>query len=227
MTDDEATVTIPRWWIVGICLAGAAIGVGAAFMVGPVVDWLLSLAGDAPGPLRIAARLPLVWAIPILAFLGVIVGLMITHEWRTDVGTVTVSARGVTIEGSTASQFVAGERVGGVFTDGKDLVITDPKTNEISRSKTDVVLVSRLRRAFERFDYPWQGNDDPHEKSYISWVDGAVGVDDRINDLLRARSRALADERSGAAAEALDELRSLGIAVRDRDGAQQYRMIPD
>lgn len=227
MNEDKATVTIPRRWIAGICLAGAAVGIGAAFMVGPVVDWLLSLAGDAPGPLRIAARLPLAWAIPILAVLGLAVGLMIAHEWRTEVGTVTVTARGVTIENSTARQHVDGERVGGVFTDGKDLVITDPKTNELSRSKTDVVLVSRLRRAFERFDYPWQGNEDPYERSYTSWIDGAAGVDDRINDLLRARSRALADEQSGAAAEARDELRSLGIAVRDRDGGQQYRVIPD
>ncbi|WP_441316566.1 CysS/YqeB C-terminal domain-containing protein [Gordonia paraffinivorans] len=42
---------------------------------------------------------------------------------------------------------------------------------------------------------------------------------------MRARQRALADKRPGAAEDARDELRNLGIAVRDRHGAQQYRVI--
>lgn len=64
MTENETTITIPRRWIVGFCVAGAVVGFGAAFAVGPFVEWLLSLAGDAPGPLRIAARLPLVGRSP-------------------------------------------------------------------------------------------------------------------------------------------------------------------
>lgn len=74
MTENETTITIPRRWIVGFCVAGAVVGFGAALAVGPFVEWLLSLAGDAPGPLRIAARLPLVWAIPVFTLLGSAVG---------------------------------------------------------------------------------------------------------------------------------------------------------
>ena len=226
MTEAETTVTIPSEWIVGLCAAGAAVGFGAAFVVGPTVEWLLSLVGDAPGPLRIAARLPLAWAIPVLTLAGAGVGFWITREWRKETSAVTVSARGVTIESAGARQHIDRDRIGGVFTDGKDLVVTDPQTNELSRSGTDAVLARRLRRAFERFGYPWQGNSDPYESGYVTWADGSGGVAGRVDDLLRARHRALADKRAGAAADARDELRALGIAVRDRDHTQQYRESP-
>ncbi|WP_428815133.1 CysS/YqeB C-terminal domain-containing protein [Streptomyces albus] len=36
---------------------------------------------------------------------------------------------------------------------------------------------------------------------------------------------ALADKRTGAAGEALEQLRALGINVRDRGQAQQYRKV--
>lgn len=225
MTENETTITIPRRWIVGFCVAGAVVGFGAAFAVGPFVEWLLSLAGDAPGPLRIAARLPLVWAIPVLTLLGSAVGFWITREWRKEVSVVTVSAGGVTIESESTSQFIDRDRIGGVFTDGKDLVVTDPQTNELSRSKTDTVLTGRLQHAFERLGYPWQGNADPYENAYITWVDGSNGVGGRVDDLLRTRQRALTDKRMGAADDIRDELRSLGVVVRDRDHKQQYREI--
>lgn len=48
----------------------------------------------------------------------------------------------------------------------------------------------------------------------------------RLDDLLRTRQRALTDKRMGAADDARDELRSLGVVVRDRDHKQQYREIP-
>ncbi len=226
MTENETTITIPRRWIVGFCVAGAVVGFGAAFAVGPFVEWLLSLAGDAPGPLRIAARLPLVWAIPVLTLLGAGVGYWITREWRKDVSVVTVSGGGVTIESGATSQLIDRARIGGVFTDGKDLVVTDSRTHELSRTKTDTVLTVRLQHAFERLGYPWQGKTDPYENAYVTWVDGANGVDGRVDDLLRTRQRALTDKRMGAAEDARDELRSLGVVVRDRNQKQQYREIP-
>lgn len=226
MTENETTITIPRRWIVGFCIAGAVVGFGAAFAVGPLVGWLLSLAGDAPGPLRIAARLPLAWAIPVLTLLGAAVGFWITHEWRKEVSVVAVSASGVAIESGGIRQYIDRDRIGGVFTDGKDLVVTDSQTNELSRSRTDTVLVGRLQHAFEQHGYHWQGSSDPYESAYVTWTDGGGGVGRRVDDLLRTRHRALADKRMGVAEEARDELRSLGVVVRDRDHKQQYRKIP-
>lgn len=226
MTESETTITFPRRWIVGFCAAGAAVGFGAAFVVGPLVEWLISIVDGAPGPLRIAARLPLAWAIPVLTLAGAAVGLWITREWRKEVSAVTVSTRGVTIVSGSTRQHIDRERIGGIFTDGKDLVVTDPQTNELSRSKTDAVLAKRQQHAFEGLGYPWQGNSDPYESAWVTWTDGSNAVDGRVDDLLRTRQRALTDKRLGAADDARDELRSLGIVVRDRDHTQQYREIP-
>jgi hypothetical protein len=125
MTDTETTITIPRSWIIGFCVGGAAVGFGAAFVVGPLVEWLISIADGAPGPLRIAARLPLAWAIPVLTLAGAAVGFWLTREWRKEVSVVTVSASGVTIESGSTRQHVDRQRIGGIFTDGKDLIVTD------------------------------------------------------------------------------------------------------
>src|SRR5690606_837139 len=126
----------------------------------------------------------------------------------------------VTVHRAGSNRYVARERIGGVFTDGRDLIVTDSATNELLRVNTDKVLVDRLRDAFERFDYPWQGTRDPHDHAFATWVDGSGLLDARTHDLLRARQRALADKRPGAAEDARDELRNLGIAVRDRQPAQ-------
>ncbi len=221
--EHQIAVTVPTGWVVGFCTAGAIIGFGAAFLVGPAVDWLLSLVGGAPGPLRLAARLPLVWAIPVLTAVGVVAGLWVARVWRNEVGVVTASAAGVTLERPGERQHVRRERIAGVFTDGTDLVLTDAATNELARSRTDGALTSGLQRAFEAFGYPWLGDSDPHESSYVTWVDGRDDVDPRVDTLLRTRQRALADKRVGAAEDARDELRTLGVAVRDRGGDQQYR----
>ncbi|WP_454295010.1 YqeB family protein [Salana multivorans] len=224
--DQEMTVTVPTGWVVGFCTAGAIVGFGAAFLVGPVVDWLISLVGGAPGPLRLAARLPLAWAIPVLTLVGVVAGLWVARVWRNEVGVVTVSASGVTLERPGERRYVGRARIAGIFTDGTDLVLTDAATNELARSRTDRALTSGLQRAFETFGYPWLGESDPHESSYVTWVDGHDDVDPRVNTLLRTRQRALADKKLGAADDARDELRTLGVVVRDRGGAQQYRETP-
>lgn len=58
MAENSINVSIPRRWIVGMHVSGALLGFGAAFVIGPLVTWLLGFAGDAPGPLRLAAGLP-------------------------------------------------------------------------------------------------------------------------------------------------------------------------
>lgn len=223
MAETASSVAIPRRWIVGMCITGALLGFGASFVIRPFVDWLLGMAGDAPGPLRLAAGLPQAWAIPVLTLAGLGVGFWIAREWQKENGTISVADEGATVRRAGNRSYVARDRIGGVFTDGRDLVIVDGRTNELLRVKTDTVLVTRLREAFERFGYPWQGTRDPNEQAFVTWVDGNDLLDPNAHDLLRARQRALADKRFGAADDARDELRVLGIAVRDRNDAQQYR----
>lgn len=226
MAENQVAIAIPGRWIVGVRIAGAVLGVGAAFVIGPIVSWLLGLSGDAPGPLRLAAGLPLVWAIPVLTIAGLGLGFWITREWQKENGIITVSPDGVTVQRGGTGTHVGRDRISEVFSDGRDLILVDKQTNELLRAKTDKILLSRLRQAFEGLGYPWQGTTDPHEQDFVTWVDGNGLIDGRAQDLLRARQRALADKRSGAAEDAHDELRDRGIVVRDRNDAQQYRVVP-
>ena len=57
-TENEVAVTVPTSWMTGFAAVGAAVGLGAAFAVGPAVTWLLELVDAAPGPLRVVAALP-------------------------------------------------------------------------------------------------------------------------------------------------------------------------
>jgi len=227
VTENHVAIAIPTRWIVGVRIAGAVLGFGAAFVIGPIVNWLLGLAGDAPGPLRLAAGLPLMWAIPALTIAGLGLGFWITREWQKENGIITVSPDGVTVQRGGAGSHVARDRIDEVFSDGRDLILVDEHTNELLRAKTDKMLLPRLRQAFVGFGYHWQGTTDPHEHAFETWVDGNGQLSDRVQDLLRARQRALADKRSGAAEDARDDLRDLGIVVRDRNDAQQYRVVPD
>ncbi|WP_293697687.1 hypothetical protein [uncultured Agrococcus sp.] len=225
MTDEPVTVRIPRRWIVAFQLGGAVVGFGAAFIVGPLVGWLLGFVGDAPGLLRLAGSLPLVWAIPVLTIAGLIVGFWLAAQWQEEVGVVTVGPESVTLFRSGTGSLLRAERISGAFTDGKDLIIVDADGNELLRSKTDTVLATRLQSAFEQHDYRWQGTVDPRDEQFIAWIDGDGSLDAEAHGLLRARQRALADKRAGAAEGFRDELAATGIVVRDRDGGQQYRLI--
>lgn len=225
MTDDTVSITVPNSWMAGFAVAGAAVGLGAAFVVGPLVTWLLELIDDAPGPLRVAAALPLEAAIPLLCIVGMCFGIAAAREWRKDVGVTRISPEGVTVQRDGEHQYIDRGQISGAFIDGHDLVLINRHTIELLRSKTDQTLAGRLHAAFERFDYPWHGTTDPNEDEYATWVDGKGPLDARAHDLLRARQRALRDSQPGAADNALDELRTLGISIRDRREGQQYRVI--
>lgn len=226
MSDHAVSVSIPTRWIVGFHTVGAAVGFGAAFIVGPLVHWLLGLIGDAPGPLRLAALLPTMWAIPVLTLVGLFTGHLVASNWQKESGSFIITPEGVTHQREGTGQHVARTRIDGVFTDGQDLVLVDDHSAELLRVKADDVLVTGLKDAFEHHGYPWMGTSDPQEDAFTTWIDGAGSLPAGAHDLLRTRRRLLADKQPGAAEGILDKLRELGVMVRDRGGAQQYRAIP-
>lgn len=223
-SSDAATVAIRRRWTVIFPLAGALIGLATAFIVGPVVAWLLNQIGDAPGPLRLAALLPLAWAIPVLMIIGAVVGVVLLAQWHEEAGTVRVDARGITVEHKTGRQRVARERVGEVFTDGVDLVIVDEVGRELLRNRTDDELAAQLGRVLERYSYPYVGTRDPREEHFVAWADGEDALDAESEGLLRDRHRAQLDNQTGRMQQLADQLSERDIVVRDRKDGQQYRV---
>ena len=222
-SEGAVTVRLPQSWQWAMILAGAALGAGAAFAVGPLADWMTGLFDGAPGPLKLAAALPLVWAVPVLGVVGGGVGLLLAASWQGENPVVEISTESVVIHDSTGSRHVERAQCAEVFTDGRELVMRDEDGREVLRTRVDSGLAGRLQSAFEQQGYPWRGTVDPHEADYTAWVDNGPDLEERVHTLLRTRQRALADDRAGAADEARDELRALGINVRDRGDAQQYR----
>ncbi|MER8031121.1 hypothetical protein ABTZ78_19420 [Streptomyces bauhiniae] len=219
------TVRLPGAWLGAVVLVGAALGLGAAFAVGPVADWLMGLTGGAPAPLRLAAALPLGWAVPVLTIVGGVGGALVAGAWSDENPVIEVGAEGVVVRQGGGGRQVERADVAEVFTDGRELVLRGADGREHIRARVEGALVGRLRDAFERQGYPWCGTSDPSEAEFITWVDRGPGLDERAHALLRTRQRALADDKSGAADEAREELRALGVSVRDRDKAQQYRRV--
>ncbi len=222
---DAVTVTLDRRFAPAFVVVGAALGLGAAFAVGPLVDWLLDTVDGAPAPLRLIDQLPLGWAVALLTVAGAIAGLLVFAVWGDEVGEVTVDAERVVIAGTKASTSFTREEIAQIFLDKDELVLLDARSRELSRTPSDGAVAGRLAAALERFDYPWAGTSDPHE--FTPWVDRSPDLDARAHELLRRRRRALADGRTGTAEEARDELLELGVVVRDRGGRQQYRRVAD
>jgi len=227
MVKREPTVTVrlPQVWLWVVMLVGAAVGLGAAFAVGPLADWMIDLFDGAPGPLRLLAALPLVWAVPVLTLVGGVAGALVAGTWHDENPVIEVGADSVVVHDATGGRHVERARIAEVFTDGRELVLRDADGREHIRTRVDGGLAGRLRSAFEQHSYPWRGTVDPHEADYTTWIDNGPGLDQRAHALLRTRQRALADDRAGAADEAREELRALGISVRDRSEAQQYRKV--
>lgn len=223
--DETATIAIRRRWAMMFPLAGAIVGLIVAFTLGPVVAWLLNQIGDAPGPMRLAALLPLAWAIPVLMIIGAVVGFLLLAQWDEDAGTVRVDARGITVERKDGKRRIARERINGVFTDGNDLIIVDAGGRELLRTKTDDELAAQLGPVLEQHSYPYLGAQDPREGYFVTWVDGEEALDVEVEALLRDRHRAKLDKKQGRMQELSEQLSERGIAIRDRDEEQQYRVI--
>lgn len=227
-SEQHTTVAIRNRWAVIFPAVGALLGLSAAFLVGPAVAWLLNQIGDAPGPLRLAALLPLAWAIPVLMIVGVGVGLVFLAQWHKEAGRVLVDARGLTVEGQTGGRRVGRDKIDGVFTDGTDLVVVDAAGREPLRTPVDEELAAQLPAALAQHGLRHLGDGDPREDEFMTWVDGEDALAEESEALLRERHRAILDQRPGRMQELAEKLTDRGVIVRDRarDGTQeqQYRL---
>ncbi|RKT84757.1 hypothetical protein SAMN05421805_12516 [Saccharopolyspora antimicrobica] len=211
-------------WALGI--GCGALGLGLGFLVKPLVNWIVDLIGDAPGPLRLAAELPTVWAVPVLTVVGLLGGAWLAVEAKKEALELTVDPAGVHLKQDGAERYLQRDRIDAVFQDGKELVFLDATTRQLARHKSSDLSKTQVRETFERYGYPWAGAADPRENEFRKWVDGQPGLDEEANGLLRSRARALTDKQRGAAADLADQLQAIGVVLRDRDDTQQYRRIP-
>jgi hypothetical protein len=216
------TVRMAEGWPWLFRVAGPVVGAGVGAVVAPVVRWLLERFDVAPGPLRVLAALPTVWAVVVCTALGLAGGLWVASVARKESLTVSVDGSSVTLEKDGDTVRLPRERVGSARRDGKDLVLLDAHDVELARRDASDLSWASLRAAFEEHGYRWDGSSERDDR-FRRWVDGDPDLGSDEHDLLRTRARALFDERSGAAAELRDRLRERGVVVRDRASSQEVR----
>ncbi|CAM3403774.1 hypothetical protein [Stackebrandtia soli] len=218
-------VTVRMWsgWPYLLVAVPTIVCAGLAFTIRPIVNWIVGLIGSAPGPLRLAAELPTVWAVPVLAGVGFLIGLWLAQQALEDSLVLTVAHDHVSLIHEGEEKYVPRERVAQAFRDGKDLVLLDAESAPIARHNASDLDAAAVSDAFRQFGYPWIDGGDPNEAAYRKWVEGHPDLPEDLDKLMLARRRALADGKAGEAAAITDRLNDHGVILRDRDGAQQYR----
>ncbi|GAA1174157.1 YqeB family protein [Nesterenkonia xinjiangensis] len=227
MPDARVTVSLSSRLGPAFTVAGAALGGVAAMLIRPTTSWMMDRLDGSPAPLRLLDQLPLSWSVPLLAVLGAVAGFLIYAAWNHDVGTVTVDAQTVTVDQKTGAAVFRHAEISDAFLDKDDLVLLARDSRELSRTPSENGLASELKEAFGMFGLPWSGTTDPRDVEFHPWVDRSRELDAELHTMLRERRRALADGRSGEAESLRDQLTAHGVIVRDRDGAQQIRILPD
>jgi hypothetical protein len=216
---------IDRGSRVGIVIGFAAAGGVLGWFLPWIVRWALGLPWvPFAGPLRLIDSIPDPWLQLGAAGLGLVAGGWIGIAAIVESLAVTITDQQVelTIDGRTRTFGRA--QIGSVFLDGKDLVLLDPATRELSREKPES-SARAVEAGFRAHGYPWTGTD-PHLAAYRLWAPDLPGLPDGVNALLSARTRALAKKQKDDAAELLREVGRLGIVVRDEGTRQYWRRVP-
>lgn len=221
---EPTTVTVPAWYRPVFTVTGAVLGLVLAFLVGPVTSWLVDMFDEAPVILRALDQLSLAWSLPILVAFGGIAGFVVCTSWMDDSGAIEVADWGITLHHKTDGRFLSRDRMTLLVASEKELVVLDGDA-EVYRGGIEDEMVPGLRSALMGHDYPPLVDADPFAADFVDWVDGDGSKDAAVDDLLRTRKRALSDKKEGEADAALEKLRAAGVAVRDRKGRQQFRLV--
>ncbi|MEV6559140.1 hypothetical protein AB0M22_25725 [Nocardia sp. NPDC051756] len=214
----------PIWaWLFGA--GGLAVGCGIGFAVHPVGRWMIDTFDASPGPLKLATSVPTVWLVLATTLIGTVAGVLLFEIGRSESLTLTVADDHVELVKEARAQHVPRKHVAAVFREDADLVFTDRNKRRLARFDANDLNRNDIEQAFRRHGYPWLDRNDPFGADYFRWADGRPETGKAVDAVLRARRRALADEKPLDVAELDEQLLELGIDVRDRRGEQHIRLF--
>lgn len=223
--DVETVVAVPAGeraliaW--GFPIAGMALG----WLVKAVAGWIAGLSwAPFQGPFKLIAEIPEPWATVGALVLGLVAGLLLVLTAIGERLTVTVrDDAAVLARVDGPSRTVARADVAAVFTDGKQLVLQGADGWEHARETSDL-RTDELRAAFTAHGYPWRDDGDPHRELFRLWVPDLPGLPEGANALLAARAKAVSKREEAESAVLREELRRLGVLVREEKRRQYWRL---
>lgn len=226
MTDHGQTVVVRNAW-------GYHLFLWTVFPLGGVlVAWVLTLVPawiddlswvPFQGPIDLLDQLTGQVGTIVLLVIGAVLGGVIALTAYDEIIRVDVGTDAVTITRGDDVTTLGRASIGGVFTEGKDLVLIDPAGGEIAR-KTHDLAADKLKQAFVSKGYPWR-DADPFAGQYVRWVEGVPGLPEGADAYLQARQRALEKGDKHDARDLRAELAGLGVVVRDEKKKQYWRSV--
>ncbi|BDH55820.1 hypothetical protein [Tsukamurella sp. PLM1] len=218
------TIGLSRWVQVGVLLVTTVAGALLGLVVRGLVSWLERTVDGSPGPLRIAAQLPVGVAVGVLAVAGLIGGVVLVGAWQNEVAALTVADDHVELVVDEHRRWMARDEIGETFLGrGGELTFLDRRGRLLAAAGTDGVPKARIARALTDTGYPWRGAADPYEAEYTRFVHGRGDVEPEVESLLRERAVARAEKRAPTARDLRLRLGEAGVVVRDHGDEQEFR----
>ncbi|MBB4967683.1 YqeB family protein [Saccharothrix violaceirubra] len=218
----RTTVAEPGWQVGLVWVVFPLLGAALLFGVELISGWVAALEwAPAQGIFRLISSIPSPWDTVAALGAGVLGGLFISLLAAVERLRVEVADDHVELARDDHDHAYDRGAISGVFVEGKQLVLLGVDGGELARETSDL-RASDLEEAFRAHGYPWLPGD-PHAAEYRRWIEGVPGLPVGAEPLLKARSRALRDDKKDDAADLRAELARLGVVVRDEKKRQFWR----
>ena len=213
----------------GIILYGGfgAAGLVLGYFLPQIAAWALKLPWvPFEGPLKLVNHFSGIWVNLILAFLGLIVGLVVAVVAVKELLVVIITDEAVQLDKDGHKQTIERKEIDTVFIDGKQLVILGKSGHELARDKIDE-SPNTVMDAFKRHDYSWSSEGDPFKHEYRRWVLDTPDLPPTANALMKAREIALQKKDAKDIKELRNEIIKLGYIVREEETRQYWRKVQE
>lgn len=201
------------------------LGLVAGGLLAVLLDWALGLPWvPMQGPLELVDEVTGDWTLPVLAVIGLVLGLAIAAVADREVARVEVGPDAVTVTQEGREQRVPAGEVDAVFVEEGLLVVQDASGRRRAWARMEDLSEDEVRAAFAEHGYAWV-EADPFASDFRRWVPDAPALPVGANAVLVARQKALEDNKGQDAEDFRLELQKLGVVVRDEGDRQFWRTV--
>ncbi|MFF1697092.1 hypothetical protein ACFVXC_26370 [Streptomyces sp. NPDC058257] len=202
--------------LIGMPLLGLLIGLAlpplARWLTGlPVLPWRdgITFVGSLDKP----------WQTGVVVGVALVAGAVLAFTDIDEALKLRLTDGELATEKDSVTRTIRRDRVSAVFLDGKNLVVLDETSREVTRGEHKASAAT-LAEAFRAHGYPWR-DADPYASLFRRWIPGTPGLPAEAHAVLAARKVALKSDAGEDVRDLGGALQDLGYVVRD-EGKNQY-----